>query len=256
MAVECTKEDALFKKRLLELANTAYFKSICTYTDFLNLNEQNLFLQYKSNLPQIKTKLTGGFSSAERQMLCFYNDFCLEPVFPMAIIKIVPAHLKFCEKLTHRDYLGAILHLGIERSKIGDIIVDEAAKEAYLFVHKQIEHFILEELSKIKHTNIKCSSIQEGYFDNKIQFVEIQGTVSSLRLDAILAFAFKTSRNSLTAFITGGKVFINSRLADSNSILLQEGDIVSVRGMGKFIYKETKSKTKKGRYSITVLKYV
>ena len=98
--------------------------------------------------------------------------------------------------------------------------------------------------------------IEEEIKEFKPNLEEIHGTVSSIRLDSILSVAFHTSRSSLTGLIAGGKVYVNSRLTESNSYTLKEGDVVSVRGMGKFIFKEAGDQTKKNRYKVTLLKYV
>ncbi|MBQ8039355.1 MAG: RNA-binding protein, partial [Lachnospiraceae bacterium] len=85
---------------------------------------------------------------------------------------------------------------------------------------------------------------------------EISSTVASLRLDAFLSVAFQTSRSSLTAFIDGGKTYVNGRLAVKAGMQLEEGDIVSVRGKGRFIVNEIKNMTKKGRIVVSINKYV
>lgn len=85
---------------------------------------------------------------------------------------------------------------------------------------------------------------------------EINGTVSSLRLDSLLALAFSSSRSKLVAFIEGGKVFVNGKLITSNGYQIKENDIISVRGLGRFCYRETLSQTKKGRYYVTIELYI
>lgn len=252
--MQIKKEEELFCKRLLELAGAAYQKGICTYSDFLNLNEINLFYYMKSELPPIQTDLFGGHPEAERQVICFYNkDSFSKPEYPIQCIHIKPLNQKFSDVLTHRDFLGALIHLGIDRSKLGDILIKE--NECYLFSNNRISEFIVDNLVKIKHTNISCDIVNLIEVDYTPKYIEMTGTVASLRLDAILSLAFKSSRSSIIGLIEGGKVFVNSRLILSNSHILKEDDIVSVRGYGKFIYKETYNKTKKGRFLVTLLKY-
>lgn len=249
------KEETLFCKRLTELSQFAYQKNLCYYTDFLNLNELNLFYQTKQTFAPTLTKIWGGFEDAERVMVCFYtNSSFQKPEFPIEVIRVQSSNQKFCDALTHRDYLGAILNLGIERSKIGDILVEETG--AYLFCNKTICSFILDYLTKIKHTNIKCSivSFQNQQFEPNLQ--KISGTISSIRLDAILSVAYQSSRTGLTSLISNGKVFVNGRMVESNSYSLKEGDIVSTRGYGRFRYEGINHQTKKGRYSITIMKYI
>lgn len=256
MSISTIKEEELLQKRFLELANTAYYRKICIYTDFLNLNEQNIFFtKVVPIMPPIKYSSWGGYENAERTIFRFYSDDdFFNSIYPLHIVKIAPINSKFSDILTHRDYLGALLHLGIERNKIGDIIINDNI--AYVFLHKYIKEFVLDELTKVKHTYIHCEEITDLNFQIKPSFKEITGFVSSIRLDAVLAVAFKESRTKLVEYIHSKKVFINGRLAENTSHLIKEGDIISVRGIGKFIYHGSKTQSKKGRYCITVQKYI
>lgn len=251
------KEEQLLRRRLLDLANTSYYKGICVFSDFLNLNEQNIFLSMKSELPAIQYNFFGGFPDAERKMLCFYGNDRItgqeEIPFPITCIRISPRNKRFSDSLTHRDFLGAILSLGIDRSKLGDILVKE--KEGYLFCTSSIHAFITEQLIKVKHTMVNAAVIEQEDFHYDPALKEITGTVSSVRLDSILSVAFRSSRSSMAGLIQGGKVYVNSREVVSNSYVLKDHDVVSVRGYGKFIYIGTSYQTKKGRYSVKVLLY-
>lgn len=252
------KDEQILCNRFKDLANNAYHRGICTFTDFLNLNEQGLFLRIKNELPMIQYFTFGGYSEAERKMLCFCGDDTIKQQqsidFPFTCIKIYPQNEKFSDDLSHRDFLGATIHLGIDRSKLGDILINE--KEGYLFCSNTIREFLLDNLIKVKHTNVSTSMIELSSFDYKPKFQAINGTVSSIRLDSVLSVAFHTSRSSLTGLIEGGKVFVNSKVILSNSYILKENDIISVRGFGRFIYLGTSKITKKGKYSITLSLYV
>jgi RNA-binding protein YlmH len=251
------KDEQLLRRRLLDLANTAYARGICVFSDFLNLNEQNIFISLKNELPRMKYFAYGGFDDAERKILCFCGNESIEVQeevkFPIVCIRVEPLNQKFSDALNHRDFLGAVLNLGLDRSKIGDILINE--NEGYIFAHTGISSFIVDQLIKVKHTMVSTSIIDRSDFDYKPKFQEITGTVSSVRLDSILSVAFHTSRSSLTGLIEGGKVFVGGKVILSNSYTLKENDVVSVRGLGKFIYTGTSYQTKKGRYSVKLLLY-
>lgn len=249
------KEELMLQKRLIELSKIAYQRGIVTFSDFLNLNELNILHTIPKDELHSGYVTFGGYDYSERQMVAFLPDaLCYDYDYPISVLKISPLQKKFSDKLSHRDYLGAVLNLGIERCKIGDILVEE--EYAILFVHKSLENYLLDELRKIKHTSVTASieDMQEFYYQPTTK--EIKGTVSSLRLDSLLALAFSSSRSKLVSFIEGGKVFVNGKLITSNGYQIKEEDIVSVRGLGRFRYIETVSQTKKGRYYITLELYV
>lgn len=252
------KEELILRKRLQDLAKTADNRGICLFSDFLNLYEQNIFLSLKQELPRIKYFTYGGFTDAERKILCFCGDASVENAeelaFPITCIKAVPVNRKFSDTLNHRDFLGAVLNLGLDRSKVGDILIND--NEGYLFVHSQISSFICDHLTKVKHTIISCEEIGYEDFDYRPALKEITGTVSSLRLDSILSVAFQKSRSSLSGLIEGGKVYVGGKLILQNSYVLKDNDVVSVRGLGKFIFAGTSYQTKKGRYSVKILLYI
>ena len=249
------KEELMLQKRLLELSKTAYQRGIVTYSDFLNLNELNILHTIPKNELFSQFETFGGYSDAERQMVSFLPDaFYYSNNYPITILKIEPLQKKFSEDLSHRDYLGAILNLGIERCKIGDILIME--KCAYLFVHKTMADFVMQDLTRIKHTCVKISLVEEQEFYYTPDLQEIKGSVASVRLDSLLSLVFPASRSKLVTLIEAGKVFVNGKLITTNSYHLKEGEIVSVRGMGRFKYNETLSQTKKGRYYVSVSKYI
>ncbi|MGN0355452.1 MAG: RNA-binding protein [Muricoprocola sp.] len=252
------KEETLFSKRLSDLAVRADRKNIVLYSDFLNLNELNIFHSCAKDLSFIKTRTFGGYEMAERQIIAFIPDalFC-EPGnddYPIRVLRIEPSSKKYAEELTHRDYLGTILGLGIERSTIGDILCDK--KGAFVFCLDKIADYILSELVRIKHTSVLVHEVALEEIHYEPEFELIKGSVASVRLDTLLALAFSSSRSSLGGLIEGGSVFVNGKLITSNGYKVKEQDIISVRGHGRFRYRGIVSQTRKGRVLVEVEKYV
>ena len=249
------EKDEFFLKRIRELANLSYQRDIVTFSDFLNLNEQNMVSSLKRQFPQIVMETFGGYENAERQMVAFHPDalaFTWE--YPIDCLKIEPKAIKFSESLTHRDYLGALLNLGIERSVIGDIVVQE--KAAWFFCQNKMTDFFLDNLCRVRHTNILITKVDDPDKLSRPKLEAINGTCASVRLDSLISLAFKASRSSMVSYIEGGQVFVNGKLITSNGYEPKEGDIISVRGKGRFIFDGMSHQTKKGRCGVRILRYI
>ena len=213
------------------------------YSDFLNLYEQTvLYSEIKYGYV-----LSGGFDDAERKIACFgnINDFGYPPAPPIEIVLIEPLSEKFSDNLTHRDFLGSLMGLGIKRETLGDIIITD--NKGYLFCLEGISQYIIDNLTKVRHTSVTCSICEELPVSALPQPKEKVVIVSSLRLDAVISSVYDLSRSKSAAFIDSEKVFINSKLTTSASKTLEPGDTVSVRGYGRFRFVDVLGGTKKGR---------
>ena len=249
------KEEHYLQNRLMELAHTSYVRNIYTYSDFLNISEQSILLHISKELPPVNFHLTGGNDYAERNLAVFApQTVYYEQEPPISIIKIAPISPQYADSLSHRDFLGAILNLGITRAKIGDLFVKN--NTAYVFCISEIAPYILENLSKIRHTLIQCSYSGEPTEQITPEFRTIQGTIGNIRLDSLIATAFSTSRSSIISYIEAGKVFVNGKLITSNGYTPKTGDIISVRGKGRFVYESLLKTTKKGRNLVSVKRYI
>ena len=250
-----TREEQQLEKHFRDLARTAYQRGIAVFSDFLNLNELNIFQSLRGEFSYLEMETFGGYELAERQIAVFRPE---APVFyadyPVKCLKITPLNAKFAEDLNHRDYLGAVLNLGIDRVCLGDILVEEDA--AYLFCLERMADFIRDNLIRIRHTSVYVEQVEAENFHYEPKYKEVSGTVASVRLDKLLALAFNASRSSLTGLIEGGKVFVNGKLVTSNGYEPKEGDLISVRGMGRFRFRETGGQSKKGREYVILWRYI
>ncbi len=251
-----TEEELRLQKRLADLKQRSEQSGIYTYTGFLTLAEQEVFYGSFPDLDESEYKLWGGFEEAERKALRFgsYEKLCYDEDFPICCIEITPVNKKFADKLSHRDILGAIMNLGIERSLIGDIIVKEDLY--FVICLTRISEFISGSLLKIKHTVVKCR-VTESMPESVLPKIQVMNpVVNSLRADGIISKVFHISRNENENMFAKGLVFVNGREISKGSSLLKEGDTVSVRGCGKFRFAGTSHVTGKGNYSIKVEKFV
>ena len=256
MSVENEKEIQQLKNRIRELADKSYNQNQYTFTGFLGLAEQDALWQVEREVKFAGITLYGGREEAERKILRFGSEAELgyEQPFPICCIRIRPLSAKFADKLSHRDYLGALMNLGIERCKIGDIIAED--HKALIFVKEEMAEYVTDNLTQIRHTHVKATIGTGFQVDYEPRYEELKGTVSSIRLDSVLALAYPLSRSKITSQIEAGKVFVNGKLITSNGYRLKENDIISVRKMGRIAYNGILSETKKGRYMISVRKYI
>lgn len=240
------------KKRLTELAGRAYARGCYTSTEFLTLAEQDILL----HLPQCgaPVRLDGGYGGAERKIAVFGSRELCGYDMPSAIVclAICPVSQKFSGTLSHRDFLGALMGLGIRRELLGDILIHDNC--GYLFCLDSISSYIAEQLTQVRHATVHC---QISPPPDICLSPPPQQTVNvaSERLDAMIAAVYHLSRSDSQRYFAQEKVFVNSRLALSPAGTPKAGDIVCVRGLGRFIYDGIDQMTRKGRLRIFVRKY-
>ena len=250
-----TREETMLQKRLIDLSRQADNKGIITFSDFLNLNEQNIFHTCINELYS-RYELHGGYDYAERQMIAFIPDALIfHTDVPIVCCKIQPLNQKFADNLSHRDILGSLMSLGIERSKIGDILVKN--NQIFVFCHTSISAYIIEELTRIRHTSVIINLVApEEIPDIRPTLESCEGIVTSNRLDSIIASMCRISRSQAADLIKKGAVFINGKEILSTSYGLKENEIISVRGTGRFRFGQTVGETRKGRMKIQYEKYI
>lgn len=238
----------LLESRMVDLSQRAFNRNYTTHSEFLNTEEISLLKSLRLPANYI---LYGGYNNAERCVAGFNCGSTAD--FPIECIEISPVNEKFADKLSHRDFLGSLMNLGINRNLLGDIAIKDST--GYLFCLNSISQYIIDNLNRIKHTSVKCS-IYDGApdFVNELpQSEEI--IVSSMRADAVTAAVYNLSRKSTGELFSLGKVFINSKQTYKESVLLKDNDMVTVRGFGRFIYEEQIKETKKHRYVVSVRIY-
>lgn len=268
ISVNRSKEEEIILQHYIDQIDKAYQRGIPVFSHFASFRQIELgFSALESYYGKgevfqgMQYLMYGGYPKAERQMFCFLGDKFIpeESDFPISCIKIAPANKRFCETLSHRDYLGTIMGLGITREQIGDILVEKDevhhAYTAYVFCVEDKKDLI-QEITRIKHTTVTVSEVQFANSGFCPAFKEIIGSVSSFRLDAIISLAIKTSRSQSLVLIREGNVMIQGRVCTENAKKLEENDVFSIRGYGKFVFVKSSSPSKKGRFRVTLQQYI
>ncbi len=250
------KDDTeLLKKRLLELSRNSDSGCYYTFSDFLGLAEQSAFREV---IPRLSSRYTlfGGVEGCERVIVRFGSEeeIGYDVPFPIKCILISPRDEKFAESLTHRDYLGSLMNLGIERSKLGDIVI--RGKSAYLFLSEDIAQYVIGELTRVRKTDVTLSLTEPPVggelFRTERRRVQAQGE----RLDAVIAKLYSISRDDSLSLFKKSLVFADGRQIVNNSYIPKAGEVISVRGYGRFIYRGYETLSRKGKLNIDLDVYV
>ena len=223
-------------------------------TDFYDPRRTILITSLVNSIDGLKTAAWGGYEQAERKRILLLPDnYDGEKPLPIVCL-LIEGNFKM-SKVTHRDYLGALLGLGIKREKLGDIVVLENG--AQVFVAEEISTFITANVEKIGRVRVAVRELADQAINLPEQkFKEIRATVPSLRLDVICGASFGTSRSKIAKEIMSEKISLNWQPCSNLSQLVMEKDIISGRGRGRVEIYEVGGQTKKGRIAVVLRKYL
>lgn len=245
--------EELEKKRLRELALRAGYSGRSCFTRFLEppMEREAISAAHESGA---QASFFGGWESAERRIAAFYAEEApQEGEYPIACLE-----MKWKPKYAspgHRDLLGAVMGLGLERDAIGDIVMGAQEGTAYLFVHRDVQDYICANLEAAGRASLKLRPFAEEPQFKPPEGIEMRVTVSSERLDAVIAAGLKLSRSEAQRMIEGGLVKRSHIIALRGDIHLQEGDLLSVRGYGRMRVLAFEGQTRKGRLAVRLFRY-
>lgn len=243
--------------RVQELCTLAQKRGIPRNTGFLSDREQSLASAAMNREDCTYGRFWGGWEQAERKVLCIEppDTWQLEPV---AVLQLTALNAQPPRVPGHRDYLGAILGLGLDRASLGDLLPDPRdPRIMYAFVLEDKVEFLVEELHQAGSWSVRaqlCEQVPPQVLAEPERELH-DTTVSSLRADAVLAAMMHTSRTVAAQAISGGKVEINHLPLRSASEPVYTGDLFTVRGAGRWRVKEVGGTSRKGRLFITYFQY-
>ena len=243
-------EDRIFLSHICDLCDRSEKTGMIIYTRFMTPREAHLTGERLSRLYDIR--FFGGFDGAERLMAAIVPNDWEEPLYPMCAVRVDNLSKK---ELSHRDYLGSILALGITRDNIGDIAVSDTG--AYVISCADIADYIVSNLTKIGSSGVRLT-VEEDVSSLKItkSCKTVSATVSSMRLDCIVSAMTGKSRSVASQIIADGLACVNYDVVKSVSHIIKDKDVLSVRGFGKARVETDMTLTKKGRTHINIQKYI
>lgn len=251
-------EEHLLLSHIDDLCKEANNKQYVTNSDFLTLQESSLVSKHLTKVNQTY-EFVGGYDDAERLMVLIVpNDgqsFLPKREDLMTYLSIEPKSLKFGRKLNHRDYLGALMNLGIDRKVLGDLLMD--GQSCTLICLKHMTEFIMKNLLQVRHAGVTITEIDSlADYLGKRSFKRISNTVASLRIDGVMKVCVRASRQDCQKLIQSGHVFVNGVEVHKGSHQIELDDIIVVRGHGKFKMVGIGNLTKKNRTFIDIDQYV
>lgn len=257
------KQDELFIARLedgIKLSEKRpYFLGFLTESEIATAKE---YLKYRNDSNYF---FWGGHNDAERKLLGFFPDYMansakdeydasaniLEDEFPIIALTIT---YRKEDKLSHRDFLGSFMALGIERTSVGDILVEE--RRCVAFIKQDMLDYFIQNIDKIGRVGVKITEGAEQPLPVMHTFKELDGVISSDRLDCVVAFLTRTSREKAGTLIKSAMVAVNHKEILSLSYRVNEKDLISIRTKGRFCIDDMEKRTSKGKLVIKSRKYV
>lgn len=258
--MERKEEEKLLLSKITDKINFCERKNKIQVTDFLDLSQKQqvyIFL----NTKKIKNYLFyGGVEAAERVAVVFYPEKLeniIQNINLNEYIKVVRIALpnENKGKYIHKDYLGALMKLGLKREKVGDILVDENGAD--IIIKEDILKFVLSNLpsltrfSKAKVEEISLEDVRK--IESKKEIITI--TIPSMRIDNIVSELARCSRGKANELLATERVLVNYEVIQKSSKEIKPKDIVTIRGKGRFEIKEIKGNTRSGRILLEVGKF-
>lgn len=218
------------------------------FLPFMSERRQAVALQHLKNISFDNFLFYGGYEESQRKMLGIFYDAADNNCFPLSAMEF---RYRKCDSLTHRDFLGALMSLGIERDTVGDILISTG--RCVVFLKSELYQFVESQILKIGSVGVLISAADTQNLPASSEKDELVFTVSSLRLDNIVAAVCKASREKSKDIILSGNVCVNYLVMQNISFNLKQNDVFTIRGRGKFVLNGILGKTKKERFNISVI---
>lgn len=250
-----TPEDKVLLAKVWDKINTGLRKNIVASTCFLTLRELDMTRYLFGDMEGLVA--FGGYADAERQMLVYLPEYLDQSTLTGEDSPIVCLRATFYDgdSPSHRDFLGALMGAGIARQTVGDICVSKGSCD--FFVTDEIAPYILQNFTSAGRTKLHLETIPlSQVIIPEPETKQIKDTLASLRLDSVVATGFRIGRSLAAQYICAGKAAINGLPCEKPDKPIEEGDKISVRGLGKIKLTAVNGQTKKGRISVVIDRYI
>ncbi len=244
-------EDA---RRMLDLAEQVVKGKPFRVSDFMSPAGLVIGDAVRANFPQLRIEAFGGYEGAERLRIALV-DSSFQGTVDVGIQALQVSWDPRFRLLTHRDVLGSLMGLGIDRTKFGDVIMQQGG--AQLLVDASIADFVIQNFTKIAMVTVTVEPIELSQVQGKEEKIkEIRTTVASLRLDAVASSGFSMSRTKLVSAINAGLLQVNWQVAKGPAQEVKEGDVISMRGRGRMKIEAITGTSRRGRIGVYLKRFM
>lgn len=235
--------------KVIDKANSCIKNYEVKHTDFLNPYEVKNAIAILNSNNDIKYTVDGGYNNSERSVIFIYPYYMeYEDIENTLRFIQIEGNFKF-NSISHKDYLGALMNIGIKREKIGDIIIHE--NSCQVIVDSDICDFIIMNLTKVSRNNVSVYEISKNdIIEGSKNYKDVSFTVASNRLDCIISGLYNISRQESAKYINGERVQVNYERITSSSKEVEDNSLISVRGKGRSVIIQVGDITKKGRIKV------
>lgn len=254
-------EQRVLLSHIYDLWTSRNDRNVIRTSDFISESDLTAVKSMLNALYSTDHLIYGGYDGAERSCVVFLPDyFTKEDVITMpslAEITYVRATVSKFDApnadISHRDVLGSLMALGIERSTVGDIIAN--GQGAVFVVKSKLAEFLRSDFNRIGRYPVTVDLLESCEIKPIKDFEEGSDTVASMRLDAVVSSIFKISRSSASDYVCGGLVTVNGMLSAKPDMEVRVGDKLTLRGKGKAVIDRLEGTSKKGRIRFVYKKY-
>ncbi|HIZ20614.1 MAG TPA: hypothetical protein H9674_07125 [Firmicutes bacterium] len=254
-------EDELLRAAVRDAVRLCERRSAPRFLGFLDGRQRAVAAELVHTIPIENAAFWGGYPEAERVYFGVFPDYMAwedggpgAPPYASFPLTALGFRYRKAAKLTHRDFLGTLLSCGVKRETVGDILCGEGL--AVAFLDRGIAGFLAGQIEKVGGEGVTLLPDYDGVLPGFGGFQEMRDTVASPRLDAVVKVAAGISREEAARRIEAGLVSVNHIPCLSVSAAVKQGDILSLRGVGRFAVGELGPLSRKGRLFITIRKYL
>lgn len=251
-------DERILLARTLDKLELAQNRSVPAHTPFLSPAEQACITDLLNCAGHPRHFFFGGFEGAERQICVFLPDWQEREdwlIAPEESVSVLHALFPKDADLSHRDVLGSLMGLGITREKLGDILLRDGGCDVLCLT--DAAPILLSQWESVGRWKIKLQPVSLSDLEVTPPEVRtIRDTVATLRLDAVLASGFSTSRGKAADLINAGRVMVNHRECIKADKPVAQGDVLTCRGLGKCVVKEVLGQSRKGRIMLVLERYI